>query len=315
LQVTLDIGPLAVAPGDETDRICYSYTLGNADTVYVSEVEMTATPGVHHSNWLFVPEEIYAGPDGTWDCGERDFDTAVSALLGGVLFAQSTQATSERQAFGQGVVIAIPPRSRIIGNLHLINPSESPLEVRTTLDIRSIREDEVTLELAPLLIQYLPLEIPPMQRAQFSTACDLDAVHQRELGRPLDVRIHYVLPHYHGLGESLRLEAVGGPRDGEVVFETDALLGEAWGTRLDPPYDLTGATGLRLTCTYDNPTSRTVVWGIGEDEMCVVVGFADSELMFGGGVLETEDSRVIADDGALRDTEGDCTILTARPRG
>jgi hypothetical protein len=45
---------------------------------------------------------------------------------------------------------------------------------------------------------------------------------------------------------------------------------------MEPSVDITGATGLRLTCVFDNPEARTVRYGNGDGEMCIWFGFTDS---------------------------------------
>lgn len=51
---------------------------------------------------------------------------------------------------------------------------------------------------------------------------------------------------------------------------------------LDPPIDVSGATGLRMTCGYDNPTDSTVRYGIGDQEMCVFLAYTDARYKLTG---------------------------------
>lgn len=311
-ELVVDVGPFELAPGEETSTVCFSHTLGNTETVYVNRVSMHADVGFHHSNWLFVPEHIFAGPDGVWECGDRNFDTALGAAMGGVLFAQSTQATTEVQEFLPGAVIPIPPGSKIVANLHLLNASTEPLTASTHLDIGTLTEDEVEVKLAPIYLQYVPLTIPPRQRSRFITECDLSEAHERELERPVDLKIHYVLPHYHGLGTGVRLELAGGDRDGELVFENQGSIGEPLGRRLDVPFDTSGATGLRFSCEFDNPTDDEIGWGIGDQEMCIAFGFAESEMMWGGGVMTASSHHLVGDTGGVAEYSGDCQMFVSR---
>src|SRR5262249_26720944 len=122
-------GPYELPVGGEFDD-CESWTLHNREPIYVQDVTFEASEGMHHSNWFFVPEGYYAGPDGRWTCRDRGFDTGVSGLVGGVVFAQSTQATHEVQHFPSGAALVIPPRSRIVGNVHALNLTSGSLGVR-----------------------------------------------------------------------------------------------------------------------------------------------------------------------------------------
>jgi len=108
--------------------------------------------------------------------------------------------------------------------------------------------------------------------------------YEAAAGRPFDMKLYYVLPHYHALGNYFRLQIMGGPNDGQIILEMEDFNAEANGKVFDPPIDLTGADGLRVTCGYNNPTDQEVEWGIGDQEMCEFLGLADEAAMMDGGV-------------------------------
>lgn len=293
-----------VAAGQEISSQCQSITLNNDEPVHVNAVRMQAGPGWHHSNWFFVPDRFYPGPDGTWTCRDRNFDTLEAGLAGGVLFAQSTRAVAEVQAFQPGAAVVIPPHSRILGEIHLLNPSDSAYSTGIELELDPIPAGDVTTELLPATLVYFDLDMPAHQRSRFSGTCDF-AEHY---GGPLDFGVHYVLPHYHGLGQGFRLEAVGGDKDGQVIYEKTSAIGEPLGGTLDPPFDLSGATGLRFSCTFDNITDAPVGWGIGDQEMCVMLAFVDSTWKWAGGVQDS--TALIGTDGGINEYEGPCRMLS-----
>jgi hypothetical protein len=313
--VRFDVPPIALAPGLETADQCFAYSLGNDEPLYVNRVSMTGTPGIHHSNWFFVSPGTYPGEDGLFRCSDRHFDTIRSATAGGVLFAQSTQNVNETQQFRPNTALAIPPGSVIVADLHLLNASPAEVTVDISLELEAIPESELVTRLIGFSFDYIPLVIPPHARSEFTATCDLALPHQRTLHRPLDFRIHHVLPHYHALGYMLRLEVVGGPRDGEAIWETRSLIGEPLGGAVDPPFDLTGATGIRLTCGFDNPTDETVGWGIGTQEMCIAFGFSDSPLMWAGSTSLMDNVVVGEVDGVIQNQTNDCFVLNAVPEG
>jgi hypothetical protein len=116
--LTYRAGPWMMPAGSERSNDCESWTLHNEEPLYLNAVEMEATLGMHHSNWFFVPDTQYPGPDGTWACRSRNFEQGVASYLGGVFFAQSTQIQRETQQFPEGTVVVIPPHARVIGALH-----------------------------------------------------------------------------------------------------------------------------------------------------------------------------------------------------
>jgi hypothetical protein len=283
---TFEFGPYDLAPGDEVTSDCVQMTLHNDDDVYVNSVELTTGAGFHHSNWFFVPENVFPGEDGTYTCNDRNFDQAVAAIYGGVLFAQSTQAPHEVQAFPPGVVIKIPPRSKIVTQIHLLNATEGPLTIKPNLKIKPILESDVTTTLAGISFENQALALPPNMPSKFSVECDLSERHQALLHRDPDFKIYYALAHYHELGTGLTLEAVRPDGTATTVYSTTTHAGDVLGGPIDPLFDMTGYTKLRFSCDFFNPRADVVRWGVGDQEMCVVLAFSDSTYNWGGGVTE-----------------------------
>lgn len=292
--------PVTLQPGEEQPWLCASWTLDNDEPLYVHSVEMTSGQGWHHSNWLFVPADtVGVGPDGVWPCDERAFDPVAAGLVGGVLFAQSTQVSHEVQQFQPGAAIVVPPRSRIVGQLHLLNASDAPLTTSVQLTAQTLPPDDVEIRLAPLALQFMPLAIPPMSRARFTTSCDL--------GRS-EFRVYYVLPHYHELGEDMTIEAYAAG-DTRPLLQSDTRVGEPLGRVLDPPFDMTGAGGIRFSCTYLNAADRTVRYGNGDGEMCVLLAYTDDYARWGGGALLGPTRQVGVDPDGTLQFEAGCTVL------
>jgi hypothetical protein len=290
--------------------VCQSWTLHNDKPIYIDAVSMENGAGWHHSNWVFAPDTLFPGDDGVWDCPSRNFDGRAAAIEGGVLYAQSTQSTAETQRFVPGAAILIPAHSRIIGETHALNATDEDLLTHLSLTLEPVAAADVTTVLHGLALEYHPLEIAPRSRSTFTMECDLSQANQNILGAPLDMRLHYVMPHYHKLGIGMRIEAFGGDQDGALIFETAARTGEPGGGTLDPPFELTRAKGLRVSCTFDNPRDETVRWGVGDQEMCVFLAFTDSELLWGGGA---EDEMGNVFDGAMPDgmrmNHSACSVL------
>src|SRR5262249_8511450 len=76
--------------------------------------------------------------------------------------------------------------------------------------------------------------------------------------------------------------------------------GEPSGKAYDPPIDLSGATGLRFGCEYDNPRNEEVRWGFGDQEMCEGLGFVDSKVQFESTIDTAHSAR----------TEGNMQLFT-----
>jgi hypothetical protein len=273
-------------PGEEVLGLCQSWTLGNETEIWVNAVELVQGQQSHHSNWTFSPEDRFPGPDGVWDCDERDYDQLSAAVSGGVIYAQSTQAPREVQKFPDGAAVRIPPRSRIIGDVHLLNVTSEPATGHAELTLYVVPPEEVAVGLAPFHLTYDTLAIPPHARSRFSGTCELAQDWQATTGGPVAMKLYYALPHTHALGRRFFLQASGGPRDGEMLLDVQGFNGEARGTYYEPPVDLAGITGLTFGCEFDNPRDEVVEWGFGDQEMCEMLGFIEAPVAFESRIQE-----------------------------
>ncbi len=299
---------LQLAPGEEQNGVCQSWTLNNPTELWVNGVELVTGGGYHHSNWLFVPDDEYVVDDGAWRCRDLDYSEIDAATKGGVLFAQSTQSIREVQKFPEGVAVRLPPYTRILAGTHLLNASAEPLETTISMAIYTIPADQVRVKLTPFRLSYLDLEIPPHASSDFTGACDFAETHEQLLEAPLDMKLYWVLPHAHMLASGFTLDLLGGRRDGERIFESASAAGETNGRVFDPPLDLRaiGARGVTFTCSYENPRDEVVGWGVGDQEMCVMLGFAESRMMADATVIFGESHEVV--EGRER-FEGHCNVI------
>jgi len=279
--LTISFDPISIEVGEEIGDECQSWTLNNDEPMYVSKIRQRNDGAWHHSNWFFVPETMYPGPDGTWNCDDRGFHDVSAALAGGALFAQSTQTFEELQAFQEGAVLEIPPRYKIVGGVHLVNISASPLVTALSLDIETIPEEEVRVRLQPIAFTNTALDIEPQAESRYAMTCDLGPGFQQVLGRSPDYRIYYVLAHYHQWGNYFRLSFIDGDGGARTIFELENSIGEPLGLTIDPPINSENAGGLRVECGYINNTDERLTYGLAGHEMCVFLAYSDAGLKIG----------------------------------
>jgi hypothetical protein len=298
-----DFPELTTAGGQEILDQCRSWTLGNPTELWVNAVELEQNEASHHSNWMFAPQDRFPGPDGLWRCKDRGYDQLIAALAGGVLYAQSTQAKREVQKFPDGVAIRIPPYSTVISAVHTLNTTPAPITGHIRLRIFTMPGTDVTVKLAPFHLSYDKLAIPPRSKARFSGTCELESQYKNAGAASFNAKVYWVLPHTHALGSRFFLEVVGGPNDGTSLIDVAGFNGEARGKTFYPPVDVSGASGLRFGCEFNNPRDKEVVWGFGDQEMCECLGFAESPLGF-----ESRISTLNGDgnEGDLQRFTGDC---------
>lgn len=308
-QQAYPFGPFEIATHQEITDSCVQISLHNPEPVYISSVELTTGPGFHHSNWLFVPESVFFGDDGTFQCSDRNYNEQVAAAFGGVLFAQSTQSPHEVQSFPPGAAIKIPPNSKIVAQLHLLNAGDDVLRLTPTIKLTSIAASEITTLLSGISFADQALGLPSHQQSRFTVECDLAPLHNDRYQRDPDFKLYYALAHYHSLGTGLTLEAVKPDGTATTVFTTSNLVGDTLGGPIDPIFDMTGYTKLRLSCNYFNPRDTIVGWGVGDQEMCVFLAFSDSTSNWGGGAIgDSPGEPTILDDGVMSYTNG-CQVF------
>ncbi|MEM9727092.1 MAG: hypothetical protein AAF997_00805 [Myxococcota bacterium] len=256
------------------DYWCQSWTLDNDEPLYINKVRQQNDGAWHHSNWYFLPEGSY-GDDGTWRCQDRQFTQARAVVSGGAIFAQSTQAFEETQAFGEGIAIVVPPRSMIIGDVHLFNPSAAPIETALTMGFATLDEQAVTVRLREVSFALNDIAIDPQRRSRWAQTCDLDGLVADSFN------VYYVLGHYHEWGNYFKLSFVDDGGQETVITELENA-GEVLGVTVDPPINSSGAKRLRYECGYNNTTDRTLTWGnAGEDEMCQFLAYIDGDTRIG----------------------------------
>jgi len=299
------VSTLTVPAGHEDEDTCQSWTLHNPTELWVNSITQHNDGAYHHANWFFVPDTQWPLPDGLWTCSTNSFAPFMeveAALEGGYLFALSTQSHVETQTMPAGAAIRIPPYSRLIGASHLLNGTDAAVTTTMSLEIDTIPPATVTAKLAPARVQYEDLHIDPSARSSFTTECDLATSYQSFFHQPLSqYALYYTLSHYHALGTYQQLEVAGGPSDGMVIMRHDGFGNNA-GTAIDPPVDLValGATGVRVTCGYDNPRAATVGWGIGDQEMCVIALQATTDVGWAGDVtIGTDHVTDVGADGEI----------------
>jgi hypothetical protein len=299
-------GVTRLGPFEETEP-CVQWTLGNDKPLYVNAVTLVNDGGYHHSNWLTVPEDKFPGPDGFFRCSDRGYTELEAAISGTVVFAQSTQSRSEVQQLPPGVVIKIPPRHKIIAGVHLLNLANVSVETELRMALDLIHPRDVEVLVAPFRMTYYDLAIPAQRRSRFTGACRLAGPYVDAVGGEFDLKLYHVLPHTHYLGDYFRLETLDAEGRAEVVYEKTGFDADANGKTFDPPLDLSRSDGLRFACGFDNWRDVPVGWGVGDQEMCVMLGLADSRAIMDISVLGG--TEVAGVDGDVLLHEGPCGVL------
>jgi len=303
-----------VESGTERDYDCQAWTLNNDEPIYVSAVRQQNEGAWHHSNWFYVPEDMF-GEDGTFDCRDESFGMVEAAIWGGVVFAQSTQTFEETFRFPERSAVVIPPRSKIIGALHLVNIAAGDIETSITLEFEDAEPDSIDVSLQPLSFLIYSLQIPPQQQSRWRMTCDMTGVYSnliRNHGTADDFGIYYVLGHYHSWGNYFALDYVDDDGTERNIVELENTIGDSLGAIVDPPIFANEAPGLKVTCGYNNTTDKALVWGNNaEDEMCMFLAYVGAPVKVVSWGSEPSEEVGMVD--GFRTFEAGCGDVTAIP--
>jgi hypothetical protein len=199
----------------------------------------------------------------------------------------------------------VPETSKLVAQLHLLNAGDEALALEPTIGFTPLPPDAVTTRLSSVTFEYHTLGLPPQKQSRFTVECDIGEKHQDMLGRAPDFKIFYALAHYHEWGTGLTIEAVRPDGTTSTIYTTTANVGDTLGGMLDPAFDMTGFTKLRLSCEYFNDKAQTIFYGNGTGEMCIFNAFSNSEFKWAGGALDSGDPGTPTEvDGVMSFTRG-----------
>ncbi len=260
--------PVTLAAGEERTP-CFIVPMElPKESKIVGGAKLVVGKGMHHGNITSRPKTAGEGPrpcpkeDGAF--GGEAIDVAAG---GAVMFGSSTQFSGEEwQGFAEGMGYRLKDGFEIVLRMHYLNPTSAPITVSPTYEWFVIDESKLTQEVAPFTWIYTSFRIPP--KAQ-------DYTIKGQCTIPRKMNIVQVLPHMHRMGKSITAGYAGGPKDGQLWlsskgYDPDNGVMVAY----DPAIDTSVSEELFFTCSWNNNTDKEIVWGIGDNEMCEVFGYA-----------------------------------------
>ncbi len=260
-----EVPPTTLAPGEERFA-CYIFPLEiSGPSNIVGGASLTIQAGMHHGNVTTRPQT----GAGLRKCPPKDsgLNSGSDVAAGGtVVFGSSTQLVgSEWQTFPPGMGYRVKTSHEIVARLHYLNASSKPITVAPKYQWYTIDESSLKTELGPFLWTYTGFAIPPHVAQTVTGSCTF----------PHPMHLVNLLPHMHKLGTHFSAGYLGGPLDGKSFLESpgyDPDNGVL--VQYDPAVDLGLGDGARFSCTWNNTFDKTIVEGVGDDEMCMMFGYA-----------------------------------------
>ncbi|HVK39471.1 MAG TPA: hypothetical protein VNA88_13110 [Candidatus Kapabacteria bacterium] len=262
-------GTFDVAPRFERELFIYR-ALGNTDTVFVNRLETKMRSGSHHLVLYSFPSSTPSGtlprldeirdlhkPDGTTN-------SALFDAMGYHQFVGGAMAQYQDYRFPPGVALALPPGMRVDVNSHYVNPSSTVMTGEAFANFFTVDRSEVQKLARPLFLNHQEFALPPGTRTTV----------RKTFTMPRTRTIFLLTSHMHKRGERFAIRIAGGPRNGELVYESTNWSHPPVVILNDNPIVLNAGEGLTSEVTYYNETTETIRFGLtSEDEMDIIFAY------------------------------------------
>ena len=261
----LAINTFTVSP--KTEREVFVNRISpNTATVYVNKITMQGRPNSHHfvlygfqNNTLLPPanqlRDLY-NANGTLNI------TTFGQMQNHVFLGGGTDVNTT-YTFPPGVALKIPPATALDLNAHYFNQQNTNLLGENYVNLYTVSQANVLKEAQSINFANYNFSIPATSRKTITTNFTFDK----------EVTVITLTSHFHKLGEKFQIKVLGGPRNGEVVYENTDWQ-HPLVINLAKPIQLKAGEGLTSVVTYNNTTNKTVNFGLtSEDEMNIIFGY------------------------------------------
>lgn len=251
------------------ERELFTYRkIGNTAEMYVSRIETSMRPFSHHFVlYTFSNSSIEKSitPDAVRDIrnadGTMNFITMIA--MGYHVFLGGSMQPQSDYVFPAGTALRLPADAGIDLNVHYANKTSAKVPGEAYVNLYTVPAAQVVHALSTLNLQNTSLSLPAGQRTTATKDFTFNA----------QTTIVGLTSHMHARGEKFQIRIVGGPRDGELVYENTDWEHPQMKT-FATPLVLAKGQGLRSTVTYNNTTSKTINFGLtSDDEMDIIFGY------------------------------------------
>ncbi len=263
-------GKFDVAPNFEREIFIYR-DLGNSAPIYINRIHSKLLPNSHHFvMYLFDPSTPAStlpgfnvirdlrNPDGTYN-----FST--ESQMNWHVFLGGSMIEEEDYNFPSGVALQLPAHVGIDMNTHFINDGTSAISGGCYANLYTVPASGVQHSAQTIFQPKTDLLLPPHK-----ITVVVDSVINQY---PYSARIFTLTSHCHAHGQKFQIMITGGPRNGEVIYESTD-----WSHPLvktyNPPIVVNQGEGIKTIVTYNNTTDKVITFGLkSTDEMDVVYGY------------------------------------------
>jgi hypothetical protein len=262
----MKIGQFGIAPNFERELFVYK-GVGNTSAVFVNRIETSMRTGSHHFVLYSFASSTpaYAVPvtDQVRDIRRPDGSLDILAMIPMAYheFVGGAMTSTADWSFPPGVGFRLEANAKLDLNSHYVTQGQTFGEVYA--NIHTVPQSEVQHEAHSLNLSNNNITLPPNTRTTLT----------RSFTMPERVSVFMLTSHMHEHGERFVIRIAGGPRNGEVVYETTSWSHPEVKV-LTPALVLNAGEGLRSEVTYNNQTSQTIRFGLtSQDEMGIIFGY------------------------------------------
>jgi hypothetical protein len=261
----LKIDPFTVSPNTEREVFVNKVT-PNTSAVYVNKYILKGRPNSHHfvlygfQNAATAPapnllRDLY-NADGTVNVGTF-LQTQNHIFLGGGTDVNTSYT------FPTGVALKVAPNTPFDLNAHYFNKTTASLPGENFINLYTTPQANVVKEAKSINFSNFNFSIPANSTRTITTNFTFANA----------VTVFMLTSHFHKLGQRYIIKINGGPRNGEIIYESTDWQHPIV-TNYSTPIQLAAGQGLTSVVTYNNITNKTVTAGLtSEDEMNIIFGY------------------------------------------
>lgn len=256
--------PVEIEPGQEIDT-CVSWSIPDLHNNVVYSARLYTTPGLHHSNVTARPIDPELGPQPYPGCihGATDPFATISEGIPDVIFASSTQIVgNEDIVFPPGKGYRLDTTREITTSIHYINTTNDVLRAEVAYDVYTMPDADLVDEVAPWVLSNYDFAVPPQSSARVQADCPV-----------FGGDVLMMMPHTHQFIDVFSADALAPDQAPRRILEQHGYDLKSNIQSFNPPVSLEGVDHLRFTCDYVNTSDRTLHYGIGDNEMCILFGY------------------------------------------
>lgn len=245
-QLTTGFGPQTLAVGEER-TVCVVVELDNTTPRVVRAIRASLPVGSHHMIIYRTTEDVRDTPFPCFSFSDGD------AILG-------VQQDMTEIVYPDEAGLTFTARQHIRLEIHQVNYTEAPLDITASVTFELYPEgDPARAEVEYLFTGNTALSLPPHE---VTTITSFHAV-------PDGAHLIAVASHTHSLGTHASIARSTSSSDVGTLLHESTDWAHPPFDQFDPGLVLDADEGLRLECTFENTTERTVNFGLEfADEMC-----------------------------------------------